>query len=170
MSHLPRLSQRYSLLCLLAVLAFAQMGCSLGIRRDYILDRNATYSADDPFERGLVYRVHTKHYGHYYNCDNEESKRYAPWIEWYQRPCDSQSCRRELQELHQSYDDAICRWKMGSCQICPTVAFPPGAGYGNEAELAAANSAATGDSVMAPAPLLNEPSPSSVPPKPVPAD
>lgn len=127
MSHLARITT--GLFCLLLI---SQWGCSLGIRQDYVLDRDMIYSADDPFVRGAVYRAHIGHDGHFYNCDNEESKRYSPFIHWRARPCDSQSCAREIRELKQSYHDAVCRWKMGSCQICPQIAFPPGAGYGVE--------------------------------------
>lgn len=125
-------TMRIAIYCLFGLLALSQWGCSLGLRRDYVLDRDAIYSPDDPFVRGTAYRSQTGHYGRYYNCDEEECKRYLPWIHWNQRPCDTESCWREVCELRESVDDAYCRWKMGSCQICREVGFPPGAGYGNE--------------------------------------
>lgn len=127
---------RLPIMLLTGISLLGSVGCSLGLRQDYIYDRDMVYSPDDPFVRGNVYKTHIGHDGHYYNCDDEEQKRYAPWIQWRQRPCDSQSCRREINELFSSYDDAVCRWKMGSCQICPGTNFPPGAGYGHEAGLA----------------------------------
>lgn len=142
---------RIAIYCLTGLLALSQWGCSLGLRQDYILDRNAVYSPDDPFVRGAVYRAHTGHDGHYYNCDEEECKRYLPWIHWNQRPCDTQSCWREVCELRQSFDDAACRWKMGSCQVCREVGFPPGAGYGNESDVTTVE-----ESAEAPAPMSIE--------------
>lgn len=40
------------------------------------------YSPDDPWIRSNVYRRQTGHFGRFYNCDQEECKRYSPYVQW----------------------------------------------------------------------------------------
>jgi hypothetical protein len=40
------------------------------------------YSPDDPWVRSKIFQAHTGHAGHFYNCDDEECKRYSPYIKW----------------------------------------------------------------------------------------
>ena len=40
------------------------------------------YSPTDPWTRSDAIQVQTKHYGYFYNCDDEECKRNSPYIKW----------------------------------------------------------------------------------------
>ena len=40
------------------------------------------YSSHDPWTRSNVFNAHTGHAGFFYNCDEEECKRYSPYICW----------------------------------------------------------------------------------------
>jgi len=105
------------------------------VYHDYVTDRCAFYSPNDPWFRGMIFRTHTGHDGLFYNCDNEEAKRCSPWIRWRQRPCDDLlSCRRIHNEWRQTIENAHQRLRMGSCQDpCQNAwgfGYPPGAGYG----------------------------------------
>lgn len=107
------------------------------VYQDYLANRTGTYSPQDPWQKGRVFRTHTGHDGLFYNCDGEEEKRCSPWIRWGQRPCDDLlSPSRIRGEYKQSVCDALERLKMGSCQdhcgTLPGMGYPPGAGYGNE--------------------------------------
>jgi len=51
-------------------------------KKDYITDKPYRYSPDDPWERGNVFRMQTGHSGLFRNCDNEEQKRFSPYICW----------------------------------------------------------------------------------------
>lgn len=51
-------------------------------QRDYVYEKPFQYSPSDPWNRGKVFRMHTGHWGKYYNCDGEESKRNSPYICW----------------------------------------------------------------------------------------
>ncbi len=51
-------------------------------KRDYFTDRPITYSPDDPCYRGKIFQLHTNHYGKFSDCDQEEMKRYSPYIYW----------------------------------------------------------------------------------------
>lgn len=50
--------------------------------RDYRWDHPFVYQPSDPFVRSKTFQRHTGHYGLFYNCDNEECKRYSPHICW----------------------------------------------------------------------------------------
>ncbi len=51
-------------------------------KQDYITDKPFQYSPDDPWQRGNVFRMQTGHSGLFRNCDNEELKRFSPYICW----------------------------------------------------------------------------------------
>ncbi|MFK7766008.1 MAG: hypothetical protein AB8B55_02115 [Mariniblastus sp.] len=50
--------------------------------RDYKGDRVFNYQPNDPWYRGKLFNIHTKHYGMFYNCDGEEAKRNSPYLCW----------------------------------------------------------------------------------------
>ena len=50
--------------------------------RDYRDERIFNYQPQDPWYRGKLFNIHTKHYGRFYNCDNQEDKRNSPYIHW----------------------------------------------------------------------------------------
>jgi len=107
------------------------------VYQDYWVNRTGSYSPQDPWQKGHIFRTHTGHDGLFYNCDGEEEKRCSPWIRWGQRPCDDLlSPARIRGEYKQSLCDALERLKLGSCQdtcgVAPGMGYPPGAGYGNE--------------------------------------
>jgi hypothetical protein len=83
------------------------------IRRDY--QQPMTYSPDDPFTKGLVYRLQTGQAGKYFNCDCEEEKRYSPYIYW-QTVCNHTHpvpyCRVLLRDLHEVKE----RVRAGACR------------------------------------------------------
>jgi len=111
-----------------------------GYFQDYF--SNNQYSPSDPWVKGRIFKTHTGHDGFYYNCDEEECKRNSPYIYW-----KNQGCRQNIHtlkfvryEARQTVNDAICRWKRGSCQTCPPAGnYPPGAGYGTLASEKKAN-------------------------------
>ena len=83
------------------------------IRRDY--RQPMTYSPDDPFTKGLVYRLQTGQAGKYFNCDCEEEKRYSPYIYW-QTVCNHTHpkpyCTVLLRDLHEVKE----RVRAGACR------------------------------------------------------
>ena len=98
--------------------------------RDYRDERIFNYQPNDPQYRGKAFNVHTKHYGHFYNCDNQEDKRNSPYIYW--RPhyendfpprigfCEN--LRRDIIEIKQRISDGAsgCRGSC-ACQQCQSV-------------------------------------------------
>lgn len=50
--------------------------------RDYRHDSVFNYQPDDPEFRSKMFKIHTGHYGKFYNCDGQEDKRYSPYICW----------------------------------------------------------------------------------------
>lgn len=76
---------------LIAALSFAGVFCCFQshaegqpvrkVLNDY-LSGGIQYTPNDPWVRSNVYRRQTGHYGRFYNCDQEECKRYSPYIQW----------------------------------------------------------------------------------------
>ena len=99
-------------------------------RRDYITDKPFQYSPTDAWERGKVFRMHTGHWGKFYNCDGEENKRFSPYISWAVHDERDFPCRKgllkclrcDLSEVKQRILDgtAACRGNCGSdsCGTC----------------------------------------------------
>jgi hypothetical protein len=83
------------------------------IGRDY--RQPMTYSPDDPFAKGWVYRLQTGQAGKYFNCDGEEAKRYSPYIYW-QTVCNHTYpvpyCRVLLRDIHEVKE----RVRAGACR------------------------------------------------------
>jgi hypothetical protein len=83
------------------------------IGRDY--RQPMTYSPDDPFTKGLVYRLQTGQAGKYFNCDCEEQKRYSPYIYW-QTVCNhtypKPYCTVLLRDIHEVKE----RVRAGACR------------------------------------------------------
>jgi hypothetical protein len=101
------------------------------IRRDY--RQPMTYSPDDPFTKGLVYRLQTGQAGKYFNCDGEEEKRYSPYIYW-QTVCNHTHpkpyCTVLLRDIHEVKE----RVRAGACRggqncTCGQCQQPVGEGY-----------------------------------------
>ena len=90
-------------------------------KQDYIKDKPFQYSPCDPFERGKIFRLHTGHYGHFYNCDGEEAKRCSPYIYW--KMNDKPALPGHLGPLDAircEYAQVKQRIRDGSCAECPT--------------------------------------------------
>lgn len=49
---------------------------------DYRNERPFQYQPSDPWTRSKLFQTQTKHYGLFYNCNNEECKRNSPYICW----------------------------------------------------------------------------------------
>lgn len=136
------------------------------VYQDYWANRTGSYSPQDPWQKGHVFRTHTGHDGLFYNCDGEEEKRCSPWIRWGYRPCDDVfSPTRIRNDYKQSVCDALERLKLGSCQDACGVAagtgYPPGAGYGNESHAF--------DSILQPGTSILDPASGDLGPPPQPA-
>ena len=83
--------------------------------RDYFQQVPRQYSPNDPWQMGRILRTEVGHYGHFYNCDGEESKRNSPYINWNQQNTDCRlhepikgTIRQQIAEIQQRI-----RW--GSC-------------------------------------------------------
>jgi len=137
------------LMALLLVVGIGQMAEAqlTQIRRDY--RQPMTYSPDDPFTKGLVYRLQTGQAGKYFNCDCEEEKRYSPYIYW-QTVCNHTHpkpyCTVLLRDLHEVKE----RVRAGACRggqdcTCGQCQQSVGGGY----YLAESTSAAESGSVAA---------------------
>lgn len=109
--------------------------------RDFRWDHPFVYQPNDPFVRSKAYQIHTKHYGMFYNCDNEECKRYSPHICWkthwendlpnWKRPLEW--VRDEVCQVKQRVADgagACANIRGCQCQQCQQVehAHPQGCG------------------------------------------
>ena len=87
--------------------------------RDYRDERVFNYQPNDPQYRGKIFNVHTKHYGRFYNCDNQEDKRNSPHIYWKPhfendfppRLGFRENLRRDINEIKQRISDGA-----GACQ------------------------------------------------------
>lgn len=87
-------------------------------RRDYHLEKPFQYSPDDPWYRGKLYRLHTKHYGLFYNCDGEECKRNSPYICWkVHHEQDFPRPPRLFTQLARDLNKV--RWRIGNGGCCP---------------------------------------------------
>jgi hypothetical protein len=79
------------------------------------------YSPDDPWTRSKVFQAHTGHSGFFYNCDNEECKRYSPYISWEQNCQPLWPERIRLFESLRTDLDKI-RWRVNAggcgCEYC----------------------------------------------------
>ena len=85
--------------------------------RDYRDDRVFNYQPNDPWYRGKLFNVQTKHYGRYYNCDGEEAKRNSPYICWkphYEK--DFPTRYRASDIIRYDYDIIRRRLNEGSCK------------------------------------------------------
>lgn len=103
--------------------------------RDYRDERIYNYTPTDPNFRGKVFRVHTKHYGAFYNCDGEENKRNSPYICWkphHERVFPprlgfKENLRRDIAEITQRINDGGCGTCAQGCdcaecqQVAPAV-------------------------------------------------
>ena len=79
------------------------------------------YSPDDPWTRSKVFQAHTGHAGFFYNCDQEECKRYSPYIYWKSNCQPLWPARIRLIDGIQA-DLAKVRWRIDAgccgCQYC----------------------------------------------------
>jgi len=121
------------LMALLLVVGIGQMAEAqlTQIRRDY--RQPMTYSPDDPFTKGIVYRLQTGQAGKYFNCDCEEEKRYSPYIYW-QTVCNHTHpkpyCTVLLRDVHEVKE----RVRAGACrggQDCTCEQCQQAAGVGS---------------------------------------
>lgn len=95
--------------------------------RDYRDERVFKYSPTDPNYRGKVFRIHTGHYGAFYNCDGEENKRNSQYICWkphHERDFPPrlgfcENLRRDIAEVKQRINDGGCGTCAQNC-TCPT--------------------------------------------------
>ena len=93
--------------------------------RDYQDERIFNYRPDDPQYRGKIFNIHTKHYGRFYNCDDQEDKRNSPYIHWkphYENDFPPRigfckNLRRDVAEVKQRISDGS-RGCQASC-LCP---------------------------------------------------
>ena len=94
---------------------------------DYRRDRVFQYQPSDPFVRSKMFQVQTKHYGWFYNCDNEECKRNSPYICWkphYEKDFPTtmramQRIRHEVNQVKQRVLDGAGMCASGcTCQDC----------------------------------------------------
>ncbi|MFM7118611.1 MAG: hypothetical protein ACKO0N_18445 [Planctomycetota bacterium] len=135
------------------------------IGRDY--RQPMTYSPDDPFTKGLVYRLQTGQAGKYFNCDCEEEKRYSPYIYW-QTVCNHTHPKpyctvllRDLHEVKERVRAGACRGGQnctcGQCQQTTGGGYylaendgqaTSGAASGEAAQPASAQAEATGDHIV----------------------
>ncbi len=78
-----------------------------------------SYSPSDPQTRSKRFKMQTGHFGLFYNCDREESKRNSPYICWKSQHCADwrngacASCKRDRADIKQRLID-------GSCSSCQT--------------------------------------------------
>ncbi|MFT5302565.1 MAG: hypothetical protein ACI814_003381 [Mariniblastus sp.] len=104
--------------------------------RDYGTDRVFTYAPGDPWNRSKMFNVQTGHYGKFYNCDGEESKRNSPYICWKphtdrdfpKRVGLIEQARRDLTEVKQRIFDGAgpCAPDCG-CSKCTSAPAPTSA-------------------------------------------
>ena len=81
------------------------------------------YSPTDPWTRSDAIQVQTKHYGYFYNCDDEECKRNSPYIKWkvhsetdlQKKPCCLDFVKRELDEIRQRISNGGCGCSESGC-------------------------------------------------------
>ena len=89
-------------------------------KQDYIKDKPFQYSPCDPFERGKIFRLHTGHYGHFYNCDGEEEKRCSPYIYWKMNDKPAWPGHLgPLEAIRCEHAQVKQRIRDGSCAECP---------------------------------------------------
>lgn len=82
------------------------------------------YAPTDPWTRSKAIQVQTKHYGFFYNCDDEECKRNSPFIKWKghcetdlpKKKCCLDLVKRELDEIKQRISDGGCGEPSCDCQ------------------------------------------------------
>jgi hypothetical protein len=81
------------------------------------------YAPSDPWTRSAAIQVQTKHYGFFYNCDDEECKRNSPYIKWSSH-CETDlphktSCldrvKNELNEIKRRINDGGCGCDESGC-------------------------------------------------------
>lgn len=96
---------------------------------DYRNERPFNYQPSDPFVRSKAFQVQTKHYGLFYNCDNEECKRNSPYICWkthYEKDFPTtmsvrERIRHEVAQVKQRILDGAGMCAAGcDCQQCQT--------------------------------------------------
>ncbi len=82
---------------------------------DYVKNQPHTYTPNDPWHVGEVFRNHMGHGGLFYNCDHQEDKRFSPFIYWQTRqticlkPWPVVSClSQQLAEVRQRVDWGRC--------------------------------------------------------------
>ncbi len=87
--------------------------------RDYFIDVPRQFSPEDPWIMGKVLRTEVGYYGFFYNCDNEESKRFSPYIRW---NCQNVDCPHRLIQdpLGQQLAEIKQRLRWGGCADCET--------------------------------------------------
>lgn len=81
------------------------------------------YSPTDPWTRSTAIQVQTKHYGLFYNCDDEECKRKSSFIKWKshcetdlpKKTCCLDLIKSELNEIKQRISDGGCGCRESEC-------------------------------------------------------
>jgi hypothetical protein len=111
------------LLAIISQTAFGQ-GIVRDAVRDYVDDYPVHYQPQDPWTRGVIFRNHMGHGGLFYNCDQQECKRYSPYIVWKSQPY---NCL-PFQPVHTTISQQICEvkqrilWGGSGCFSCETPA------------------------------------------------
>ncbi len=77
------------------------------------------YAPGDPWTRGKLFNLQTKHFGFGYNCDDEECKRNSPYICWKNQTADDLPTRKGWwQRLSQTTAEIKQRIADGNCVQC----------------------------------------------------
>lgn len=138
------------LLALLLVVGIGQLAEAqlTQIGRDY--RQPMTYSPDDPFTKGWIYRLQTGQAGKYFNCDCEEEKRYSPYIYW-QTVCNHTHPKpyctvllRDIHEVKERVRAGACRGgQYCTCGQCPQTSVTGSYLAGNAGQPASAQAASS---------------------------
>lgn len=95
--------------------AKAQIPSARQVIHDY--RQPVQYSPDDPWVRSAIFRQQVGYYGRFFNCDDEELKRYSPYIHW--RCQDNRQCQRgPVQTARDDWNKVLQRIAWGSCDPC----------------------------------------------------
>lgn len=119
---------RISALVLMVAASFSVTSghlCAQNFIKDYFKNVPRSYSPDDPFTMGKILRTQVGHGGLYHNCDEEECKRYSPYITWRNQ---SSECRRpfpitrtiadQAHEIKQRIYWGACKGDLGKTCHC----------------------------------------------------
>jgi hypothetical protein len=86
--------------------------------RDYFKLVPRQFSPDDPWIMGHILRTEVGFGGCFFNCDDEECKRYSPYIRWNQQNVDCPNPRLVQDSLLQQLYEVRQRVRWGSCADC----------------------------------------------------